>query len=191
MSKDQHAALSKFLSYVLRHQPQAIGLQLDMQGWAVIDELLACAVRHGTALSHEQLLQIVAESDKQRFAISADGLFIRANQGHSLAIELALTAQTPPALLFHGTASRFLAAILQQGLQKGQRHHVHLTADQATALSVGQRYGSPVLLRIDTTAMRAQGAKFYLTANGVWLTDEVAPEFLTVQPLEQAVVMLS
>lgn len=191
MSKDQHAALSKFLSYVLRHQPQAIGLQLDMQGWAVIDELLACAVRHGTALSHEQLLQIVAESDKQRFAISADGLFIRANQGHSLAIELALTAQTPPALLFHGTASRFLAAILQQGLQKGQRHHVHLTADQATALAVGQRYGSPVLLRIDTTAMRAQGAKFYLTANGVWLTDEVAPEFLTVQPLEQAVVMLS
>lgn len=191
MSKDQHAALSKFLSYVLRHQPQAIGLQLDMQGWAVIDELLACAVRHGTALSHEQLLQIVAESDKQRFAISADGLFIRANQGHSLAIELALTAQTPPALLFHGTASRFLAAILQQGLQKGQRHHVHLTADQATALAVGQRYGSPVLLRIDTTAMRAQGAKFYLTANGVWLTDEVAPEFLTVQPLELAVVMLS
>lgn len=182
MSNHNHAALSKFLSYILRHQPASIGLQLDGQGWAAIDELLRCAAQHGTALSHELLLQIVAESDKQRFAISADGLFIRANQGHSLPVELELTAQTPPASLFHGTASRFLAAILQQGLQKGQRYHVHLTADASTALAVGQRYGSPVLLRIDSTAMRAQGATFYLTANGVWLTDEVAPEFLAVQP---------
>jgi len=173
-------SVSKFLSLVLRHEPQAIGLSLDSAGWADVSELLSKAAQHKRPLSRE-LLQIVVEtSDKKRFAFSADGTRIRANQGHSIDVELGLVATVPPAVLYHGTAQRFLDSILTQGLTKRQRHHVHMTEDQAVAIAVGSRYGNPVLLTIDAQRMAEDGLIFFLAANGVWLTDQVPSSYVSV-----------
>lgn len=171
---------SKFLSFILRHQPDSIGLQLDPQGWANIDALLHQARQRGTLISHDQLLAIVANSDKQRFAISDDGLRIRANQGHSVAIDLALTPQTPPDILLHGTASRFLASILQQGLLPMQRQQVHLTTQAHIAREVGARYGEVCLLQIDARQMVQAGHVFFCSQNGVWLTAAVPAPYITL-----------
>lgn len=168
---------SKFLSLVLRHEPEKIGLQLDQQGWAAIDELLSKANPH-LPLTHALLHQIVSTSDKQRFAISEDGLRIRANQGHSVQVELDLPPQTPPELLYHGTATRFLDSIRQQGLLRGERHHVHLSAQIDTALTVGKRHGQPVILTIKAAQMQQAGHVFFCSQNSVWLTDHVPVEFL-------------
>lgn len=178
MNSKTQIKLSKFLSLILRHQPEKIGLSLDAQGWVSIEQLLSQAHTHGQLIRHDELLDIVAHNDKQRFAISADGLRIRANQGHSLDVDLALSAQTPPNVLFHGTASRFLPKILAEGLQPMQRHHVHLSTNAEVALSVGARYGLPQLLWIDAQQMAADGHVFYCTDNGVWLTDHVAPVYI-------------
>lgn len=171
-------ALSKFLSLILRHRPELIGLTLDSQGWVDIEELMARARAHGVLLTHTRLMDIVAQSDKQRFAVSDDGQRIRAQQGHSLAIDLQLTPQTPPGRLFHGTATRSLAAIRHQGLRAGNRQYVHLSASSATALAVGQRHGAPVVITVRALAMHDQGYPFLLTANGVWLTRSAPAEFL-------------
>jgi putative RNA 2'-phosphotransferase len=165
--------LSKFMSLVLRHDPGAIGLTLDAAGWAEIDQLIACAAKAGTALTRAEIEQIVATSDKQRFALSDDGQRIRANQGHSIAVDLGFTPQTPPEVLFHGTATRFVESIRAQGLVKGSRQHVHLSAEEVTAVNVGQRHGKPVVLRVRAGEMARAGMSFYLSANGVWLTDAV------------------
>ena len=171
---------SKFLSLILRHAPEKIGLALDAQGWADIGQLLAQAARHGRRLSREQLDDVVARDSKTRYAISDDGLRIRANQGHSLvAVDIRLPPATPPAMLYHGTASRFVASIREQGLRPGARNHVHLSATPDTAVSVGARHGKPVVLVIDTAAMQAQGQVFHVAANGVWLVDAVAAAFIT------------
>ncbi|WP_374435034.1 RNA 2'-phosphotransferase [Inhella sp.] len=180
MSKNTLTSLSKFLSLVLRHQPQLIGLHLDEAGWVGIDSLQERANTAGHALTRELLQQIVDNSDKQRFAISADGLRIRANQGHSVEIELGLVPQVPPARLFHGTASRFLDSILSSGLNKGARHHVHLSTDLGVAGAVGRRYGQLVMLEVDAESMHAHGHCFFRSENGVWLTDRVPPRFLKV-----------
>ena len=156
---------SKFLSWVLRHQPQAIGLQLDAQGWASIDDLLRRA-QPTHPLTHAQLQRVVADSDKRRFAISGDGLRIRANQGHSQPVDLGL-APAPPPQLYHGTATRFLDAIGRAGLLPGQRQHVHLSTSPDTALQVGQRYGQAVLLTVRARAMAEAGHAFYRADNGV------------------------
>ena len=177
MSK-QLIRLSKFLSLVLRHQPQQIGLQLDAQGWAQVDALLSKAQAAQVDLSRELLEQLVASSDKQRFAFNADHSAIRANQGHSVAVDLGLSAQTPPPLLYHGTVERYLAAILQQGLVPKQRHAVHLSADIVTARRVGERRGTAVILRVDAAAMHAAGLRFECSDNGVWLTAHVPPHYL-------------
>jgi putative RNA 2'-phosphotransferase len=177
-------SISKFLSLVLRHKPQSIGLTLDDAGWTGIEELLAKATAAGRCISRDALAEVVRSSDKQRFAVSADGLRIRANQGHSVAVSLGLDAATPPDTLFHGTASRFLAAILDTGLDKLQRHHVHLTHDPATARAVGQRYGAPVVLEIDAARLCADGHVFHRSANGVWLVDHVPPAYLKVHTTE-------
>ncbi|WP_047249365.1 RNA 2'-phosphotransferase [Chromobacterium subtsugae] len=169
---------SRFISLVLRHQPQAIGLALDEQGWASLDDLVAKARAAGRQLSREVVLDIVRDSDKQRFAISADGLRIRANQGHSVRVDLGLAAQAAPPRLFHGTARRFLAAIRAEGLRPGQRHHVHLSDSAELAASVGARHGAPVVLTVDAAAMQRAGLAFYQSANGVWLADAVPPQFL-------------
>ena len=175
---EQHVRISKFLSLVLRHEPERIGLRLDEAGWASVDELLRAAAAAGQSISREVLLDVVATNDKQRFALSPDGTRIRASQGHSIAVELGLTPMTPPPILFHGTASRFLAAILADGLHPAARRYVHLSADEATARRVGQRHGSPVVLRVDAAAMHADGHAFYRSANGVWLTGAVPPRYL-------------
>ncbi|KUG05954.1 RNA 2'-phosphotransferase [Solirubrum puertoriconensis] len=175
---DSDRRLSKFLSLVLRHQPQLIGLRLDGAGWANVAELLERLQQHGRGISQATLEAVVANNDKQRFAFSPDGQRIRANQGHSVSIDLGYQPQTPPELLYHGTAERNLGSIRQHGLLKQKRHHVHLSADAATARSVGQRYGSPVVLTIAAGQMHDLGHLFYQSENGVWLTDSVPPRFI-------------
>lgn len=170
---------SKFLSLVLRHEPERIGLTLDSQGWARVEELLVLANQHGVSLSRAALDEIVATNEKRRFALSEDGLCIRASQGHSIEVDLKLTPRRPPDWLFHGTARRFLDSIRRDGLVKMSRQHVHLSADEATALQVGQRHGKPVVLQIDAATMSADGKLFYLSANHVWLVDAVLPRYLT------------
>jgi putative RNA 2'-phosphotransferase len=171
---------SKFLSFVLRHQPQAIGIALDREGWTDIDALLAAAARDGRRLDRALLDEVVRTNDKGRFAISADGLRIRAVQGHSSAtVQLTHRALAPPPLLYHGTATRFVAAIMRQGLRPGARHHVHLSQERATAAGVGARYGMPVVLEVDAAAMAADGFVFFLAENGVWLTAGVPARYLS------------
>lgn len=180
MSKKIIDDTSKFLSYVLRHEPQAIGLELDSEGWGDIDALIGGAAQDGRALTRVLIEQVVESNDKKRFALSADGQRIRAVQGHSNnSVQLQLDEKQPPAILYHGTASRFMDSINEQGLIPGSRHHVHLSQEIETAKAVGQRYGKVVLLQIDAQAMQAQGFKFYQAENGVWLTDQVPVSFIS------------
>jgi putative RNA 2'-phosphotransferase len=176
--EDRHA--SKFLSLILRHDPSAAGVTLDARGWVNIDELLEGVAAAGTTLSRSQLERIVESDSKSRYSIQGDR--IRANQGHSLPIDLGLAPQVPPSTLFHGTAQRFLESILERGILPGQRQHVHLSADRDTAVTVGRRHGKPVVLAVDTSRMHADGHPFFLSDNGVWLTPSVAPTYLTVEP---------
>ena len=177
---DTDVETSKFLSFVLRHKPEAIGLSLDGEGFAEIDALLRLAAAHGTALTHEQLMRIVADSDKKRFTLSADGLFIRAAQGHSAKqVDLGFAPQTPPDVLFHGTAERFMESIRATGLVPGERQYVHLSLDQTTATAVGKRHGKPVVLAVQAAQMVRDGFLFYLSENGVWLTREVPAKYIT------------
>jgi len=170
---------SKFLSLILRHEPEKIGLTLDEAGWVPVADLLAALAKHQHALTPEALREIVATSDKKRFAFSEDGARIRASQGHSVEVDLGYEPATPPATLHHGTVAKFIDSIRAQGLIKGQRHHVHLSADAATATLVGQRRGKPVLLTVNAEAMQAAGYAFFRSANGVWLTDHVPSQFIT------------
>ncbi|MBC6607931.1 RNA 2'-phosphotransferase [Hymenobacter sp. BT188] len=176
----QNQQLSKTLSYVLRHKPEAFGLQLDTQGWIDVTELLRALHAHGHEVTPNQLHEVVATNDKQRFSLSADGAKIRANQGHSVAVDLELTAVVPPELLYHGTATRFLDSIRKDGLRSGSRQHVHLSADAETAVTVGSRHGKPVVLTVQAGRLHRAGGLFYLSANGVWLTEAVPPEYLGV-----------
>jgi putative RNA 2'-phosphotransferase len=169
---------SKFLSRILRHQPESIGLTLDEQGWANVEDLLYCAGQHGLALSRSLLEEVVQTSDKQRFALSPDGQRIRANQGHSLAIDLNLPPVEPPETLYHGTAVQFLDSIRTHGLQNGKRQYVHLSRLESTALQVGQRHGKAIVLRIRAQEMYAQGYRFFCAENGVWLTAAVPTQFI-------------
>jgi putative RNA 2'-phosphotransferase len=176
--KDPIAATSKLLSYVLRHRPDSIGLALDAHGWADAGELLACLAAHNKPVDRALLERVVAENDKQRFAFSEDGSRIRASQGHSIDVDLQLRAAEPPAVLYHGTASRFLKSILASGLRAAARHHVHLSADRETATRVGARHGFPAVLVVDAARMHADGIAFYQSDNGVWLTGDVKPSYL-------------
>jgi putative RNA 2'-phosphotransferase len=180
-SKTELTSISKFLSLVLRHEPLRIGLTLDDAGWASVDELLRNAAAAGKPITRDLLQHIVDTSDKRRFALSEDGKRIRANQGHSIEIELGLVPLQPPDVLYHGTATRFLDSILADGLDKRQRHHVHLTVDLGIARSVGQRYGIAVLIAIDAARMHADGHVFFRSENGVWLTDAVPTTYLSVR----------
>jgi putative RNA 2'-phosphotransferase len=181
MTEQQRIKLSKFLSLVLRHQPETIGINLDSAGWVAVDVLLEALQRHCRAVSPEDLREIVATSDKKRFAFSPDGKMIRASQGHSVEVDLAYEAQQPPELLYHGTATRFLDAILTHGLVKQNRHHVHLSPDRATAVNVGQRHGKPVVLVVRAGEMHREKIPFYLSANGVWLVDAVPAKYLSAE----------
>ena len=169
-------AASKFLAYVLRHDPAAIGVTLDPGGWVAAGDLLAAAARHGRPLSAALLRQVLDAPGKQRFEVR-DGL-VRAVQGHSVPVDLGLAPVAPPAALYHGTVGRFLPAILADGLQPGSRVHVHLSDDAGTAAAVAARRGRPVILRVDAAAMHQARHDFYRAANGVWLTASVPPAFI-------------
>jgi putative RNA 2'-phosphotransferase len=173
--------VSKFLSRHLRHAPDELGLTLEPGGWVLIDVLLAGAAGAGFRITREELDEVVRTSDKQRFAVDETGTRIRANQGHSVEVDLQLEPAEPPTELFHGTADRNVEAILRDGLRKMARHHVHLSPDTETATRVGQRHGKPVVLVIDAAGMRTDGHAFFRSANGVWLVDEVPAQYLRVR----------
>lgn len=179
MSPQQITRISRRLSKVLRHHPESIGLELDRHGYAEVKHLLERFAANNMPLTREELAVVVAENNKQRFAFSPDGQRIRASQGHSIDVDLQLQPVDPSAVLYHGTATKNLASIRKTGLEPRNRQHVHLSADRETAIRVGQRHGKPVVLRVDTAALRAAGHKFYRSANGVWLTAAVPPDFLT------------
>lgn len=177
--KDAHfVRISKYLSKHLRHQPERLGLELGPGGWVSVDELLAACARNNFPISRAELDEVVSDNDKQRFAFDPTGTLIRAQQGHSVEVDLQLEAATPPAVLYHGTVERNLAAILADGLLKMQRHHVHLSADLETATKVGARRGRPLILAVDAAAMEQAGFTFYRSGNGVWLVDHVPPQYL-------------
>lgn len=162
----------------LRHRPDAIGLELDKHGWADIGELLERALVAGTPITREELMRVVAESDKQRFTMSPDGTRIRAAQGHSIAVELNLPFKKPPPVLYHGTVKKFLLSIRKRGLVPGTRHDVHLSAARETAVLVGARRGPPVVLTIETQPLLRDGFQFKCSENGVWLIPKVLPQYL-------------
>lgn len=170
--------LSKFLSLVLRHQPQTVGITLDSAGYVDVDRLLAACAAHGRSISRQTLQQVVDQNDKQRFAFSEDGLRIRVSQGHSIAVDLAYAPQPPPDILYHGTVAAALAAIRTEGLSKRARHHVHLSPSLQEAKKVGARRGRPVVLTVRAGAMAQAGFSFFRSDNGVWLTDHVPPTYL-------------
>ncbi|MEM8640277.1 MAG: RNA 2'-phosphotransferase [Cyanobacteria bacterium P01_G01_bin.54] len=172
--------ISKYLSKHLRHTPERLGLTLAPGGWVDVEELLAACAAQQFALQREELEQVVATNDKQRFAFDATRMRIRANQGHSTTVDLLLDPQTPPDVLYHGTGEQSVCAILAAGLLKMARHHVHLSADVETARKVGSRHGRPVIFAVDTAAMVQAGVVFYRSQNGVWLVDQVLPQYLTV-----------
>ncbi len=176
--KNELVRVSKRISLHLRHRPADIGIELDPAGWVGVDEFLAALARHGLRVDRAQLDEVVATSDKQRFAFDETGTRIRANQGHSVAVELDLPVAEPPAVLFHGTHPGALAAIRAEGLRPMGRHHVHLSPDRDTAARVGGRRGRPVLLEIDAAGLAADGSEFRCSANGVWLVDHVPPHRL-------------
>lgn len=169
---------SKFLSLILRHKPESIGLQLDASGWADVAELIKKARKVGVNLTPGKIATVVATSDKRRFALSDDGSRIRANQGHSVTVDLGLLSTEPPELLFHGTAQRNLSGIRSKGLVSVNRAFVHLSKDRETAITVGKRHGSPVVLIVQAGKMHRDGFLFYLSENGVWLTDHVPTPYL-------------
>ncbi|MFC3573425.1 RNA 2'-phosphotransferase [Streptomyces yaanensis] len=168
--------VSKYLSKHLRHQPERIGLTLDDGGWIEIDTLLAAAAAHGFRITRHELDHVVAANDKKRFAI--EGTRIRASQGHSIEVDLGLPPATPPSYLYHGTVARNLDAIRAEGLRPMNRHDVHLSKDRETATRVGARRGRPVVLTVDAAAMHRDGHIFHVSANGVWLTKAVPPQYL-------------
>lgn len=175
MEKVDLKQTSKFLSYLLRHNPAALDLTVDPHGWVRIGEIVEKAA---PPITRKQIEDTVRSNTKQRFSISPDGFYIRANQGHSFAVDLGLTPCTPPTLLFHGTAEQNLPAIRAEGLKPMMRQHVHLSGDTATARKVGMRHGKPVILKVDAGQMTAEGHPFFLSENGVWLCTVVPLEYL-------------
>ena len=171
--------ISKYLSKHLRHQPERLGLNLAPGGWVNVDELLTDCANHQFPITREQLEEVVATNDKKRFSFDETGTKIRANQGHSAEVDLQLEPQTPPDILYHGTAEQFVHSILQSGLLKMSRHHVHLSMDIDTAKRVGMRQGRPVIFKVDAATMNQAGIPFYCSANNVWLVDHVPPNYLS------------
>ena len=182
LSEKETTRHSKLLSLVLRHEPAHIGITLDEQGWVAVPELLAQLAKHQQPLTLEQLEHIVETSPKQRFRFSDDRRRIRASQGHSVGVELGYPPVAPPEVLYHGTARQHQENILRDGLRKMARHHVHLSADLATARAVGQRHGRLVLFEVAAGLLHRAGQPFYQADNGVWLTDEVPTAYLRQLP---------
>ena len=171
--------ISKFLSKHLRHDPDGLGLALAPGGWVPVESLLAACARRHLRLTHAELEEVVSQNSKQRFSFDADGTSIRANQGHSVEVDLQIAPALPPDVLYHGTGHTTASIIAQDGLQKMGRNHVHLSRDVEAARAVGARHGRPVIFQVDAAAMSASGYLFYCSDNGVWLTDAVTKTFLS------------
>ncbi len=171
-------SLSRFLSLILRHKPWVIGITLDEHGWADVDELIPGINHSGREIDMELLEEIVAEDEKGRYSFSEDKRLIRANQGHSIPVDVELEEKCPPDVLYHGTATRFIDSIKEQGIRSMSRLYVHFSLDQDTAVKVGRRHGKPQVLTVDAKRMYNDGIKFYLSHNGIWLTKYVAPEYI-------------
>lgn len=170
--------LGKFIAYILRHKPSAVGIELDENGYADVDELIDGIVKSGRKIDLPILNEIVELDAKMRFSFSADKTKVRANQGHSIPVDLQLIKSVPPDILYHGTAEKSLSGILKDGIQKRTRNFVHLSDDIATAVGVGSRHGDPIVLVINAKAMVKAGMDFYLSQNGVWLTDSVPYRYI-------------
>lgn len=179
MHEKERKKISKFISLVLRHKPEVIHLNIDEYGWAEVDELMAKSANHGHGFTFLELEEMVETNDKKRFVFNEDKTRIRANQGHSIDIDLALKPQQPPEFLYHGTAESNMESILQNGIEKRNRQHVHLSQDKETATQVGMRHGKPVILTIRTKEMSEDGIAFYLSENNVWLTDFVDAKYIS------------
>lgn len=178
MNEQHKKKTSKFLSYILRHHPELINLNLDENGWANVDELIIKSTNDSQGFTFEELDEIVETNDKKRFIFNEDKTRIRANQGHSIDINLALIPQQPPEFLYHGTAQSNIDSILEKGIEKRNRQHVHLSQDIETATKVGMRHGKPIILTINTEKMFDDGIEFYLSENNVWLTDFVDIKYI-------------
>lgn len=178
MTEKETIRTSKYLSLILRHEPERVGLNLGEGGWVGVNDLLCAVNQHGVPLTLDQLKHVVATSDKKRFAFSEDGLRIRASQGHSVEVDLLYEPQKPPELLYHGTATRFLDGIRRDGLLKMERHDVHLSAETKVTFQVGGRHGQPALLTIRAGEMHRAGFVFRCSANGVWLVNQVPPQYI-------------
>lgn len=176
--KDDITKLSTKISYVLRHHPESIGLTLDRFGYAYVNELIDSFNRNGVAIDFERLKHIVDTDSKQRYSFNGDYTKIRANQGHSIPVDLQLVEKVPPDVLYHGTATRFLNSILTDGITKQSRQYVHLSSSFETAVKVGKRHGKVVVLTIDTNRAYQDGIKFYLSENGVWLCEYVSYKYI-------------
>ncbi|MDU1891779.1 MAG: RNA 2'-phosphotransferase [Dysgonomonas sp.] len=180
MNEQHKKRIGKFLSLVLRHEPQKIGIELDENGWADVSELIVKCARKNIRFNMKELEEIVVTNDKKRYSFNEDKTKIRANQGHSINIDLGLTPVEPPEFLFHGTAERSYASIMEDGIKRVSRQHVHLSKDKETAHKVGSRHGRPIILTILSGQMYRDGFEFFVSENGVWLTDYVEAKYISV-----------
>ena len=169
---------SQFISLVLRHKPEAAGITLDEHGWADVEALISGSCKNGVPLDREMLDEIVRTDNKQRYSFSEDGTLIRANQGHSIPVDVELEEKMPPDVLYHGTGEKYVSSIEKQGLIPKSRLYVHLSSDTETAKKVGSRHGRPVIYAVDCRKMSEDGYRFFLSVNGVWLTKSVPVEYL-------------
>lgn len=183
MDKRRHIKISKYLSFVLRHNPDSVSIKLDGGGWTDVENLIQQAKQKDMRITFDEIRTVVKKNDNQRFSLSEDGLKIRANYGHSIAVDLGYSPAEPPDILYHGTAVRNLKAIHDNGLTKGSRQYVHLSPDIETAIRVGRRHGKPVVLKVQSGQMHLDGHKFYLSESGIWLTEHVPPEYLILPEL--------
>ena len=178
MDNSRLVKISKYLSKHLRHQPERIGITLSLGGWVAVNQLLTACKKYQFPISRDELDLVVEYNDKQRFSFDSTGTLIRANQGHSVEVDLQLEPVVPPDVLYHGTGHKAVESILQTGLCKMSRHHVHLSGDIVTATTVGARHGKPIVFAVNTSAMYQAGYEFYCSDNNVWLVDNIPPEYL-------------
>lgn len=178
MDEKRKTKISKFLSLILRHQPEVVGLSLEENGWVSVEKLIRACSDYGKSFTFAELKEVVETNDKKRFGFNENETKIRANQGHSLEVEIEFEKKTPPKILYHGTAEKNLGVIFAEGLKKMSRHHVHLSADIETARKVGMRYGKPVIFEIDTEAMILEKFEFFVSENNVWLTHNIPPNYI-------------
>ena len=175
--------VSKFLSLVLRHKPEAAGIALDPNGWAKVDELIA-GIGKSRKFDRGMLEEIVRTDKKQRYSFNEDKTLIRANQGHSISVDVELEAASPPNILYHGTGEKYVGSIEREGLAPKSRLYVHLSNDRETARAVGQRHGKPVVYKVLAGKMQEDGYAYYRSQNGVWLTKEVPAQYLERENVE-------